>query len=105
MQRRQPRLDLVGTSLDRLPNANLSLRPMRYLPLALAALLLTGCQTIPVNCISRADYERLKSAEPPKIRDKLTGRADEDVRPIAGSAYELRSWGHTLLDSLETCSR
>jgi hypothetical protein len=73
--------------------------------LILVALMLAGCTTVPVNCLTRADYERLKSAEPPKIHDKLTGKADEDVRPIAGSAYELRSWGHTLLDSLEVCSR
>ena len=74
--------------------------------LILAALMLAGCTTVRGgNCITRADYERLKAAEPPKIHDKLTGRADEDIRPIAGSAYELRSWGHTLLNSLEVCSR
>lgn len=74
--------------------------------LALLALALSACATQPLvtPCITKQDYERLKAAEPPKVHSKLTGRADEDVRPLAGSALELRSWGETLLDTLRVCS-
>jgi hypothetical protein len=74
--------------------------------LILAALMLAGCTTVHgANCITRADYERLKAAEPPRIKDRLHGKADEDIRIVAGSNIELRAWGSTLLNSLEVCSR
>lgn len=76
--------------------------------LALAALLtLSGCATRPlmVSCITKEQLAELKAQEPEKIRDKLTGRADEDIRLIAGSNLRLRSWGGTLIGVLEVCAK
>ena len=72
----------------------------------LAALSLSACATPTVtrSCITQQQYEQLKASEPPHIKSKLTGKADEDVRPLAGSALELRAWGHALLDTLRICS-
>jgi hypothetical protein len=72
--------------------------------LALALSACAGPQYLTRSCISAEQYERLKAAEPPKVHSKLTGKADEDTRPLAGSALELRSWGHVLLDTLQTCA-
>jgi hypothetical protein len=74
--------------------------------LAIAALALAGCTTtryVTVPCVTDQQYQKLKDAEPPKIHDKLTGKANEDIRPIAGSAVRLRSWGTGLLGVLEGC--
>ena len=76
--------------------------------LALAALLaLSGCATRPLvtSCITKEQVEELRRQEPPKIADRLTGRADEDVRVLAGSALRLRLWGHNLLNVVEVCAR
>jgi hypothetical protein len=68
-------------------------------------LTLSGCtHTIVRDCLTKEQYEQLKSQEPPKVRDKLTGKADEDIRPITGSNLLLRSYSHTLLDALKVCS-
>ena len=75
--------------------------------LILAALLLSGCQTtryIPIKCISPEQLEQQRQAEPPKVHDKLTGKADEDVRTIAGSNVRLRAYSHGLLGILEGCA-
>jgi hypothetical protein len=40
-----------------------------------------------------------------KIHDRLTGKADEDIRPIAGSNLRLRAWGQSLRDILEGCRK
>ena len=71
-----------------------------------AAFFLSGCTTtryVRTACIDQEQYERLRDAEPEKISDKLTGRADEDIRTIAGSAVRLRSWGRGMLGVLEGC--
>lgn len=76
--------------------------------LALAALLtLSGCATRPlmVSCITKEQLAELKAQEPPRVKDHLTGRADEDVRLIAGSNLRLRSWGGTLIGVLEVCAK
>jgi hypothetical protein len=73
----------------------------------LAFLALTGCvhtSYLTRSCLTKEQYEQLKSQEPPRIKDKLTGKADEDTRPLAGSAIELRAWGHALLDTLRICT-
>jgi hypothetical protein len=75
--------------------------------LLIAALFaLSGCQTrfVTRSCISPEQFKELKAQEPPKVADKLTGRADEDIRPIAGSAIRLRGWAHNLLDVVELCA-
>jgi hypothetical protein len=74
---------------------------------AIAALLtLSGCahvRYVTVGCISRDQLAERKSAEPPHVSDKLTGKADEDVKVIAGSAIRLRAWGEGNLAILEGC--
>lgn len=64
---------------------------------------LPACTTtryIAVPCISK---DQVLPAEPPKVADKLTGRADEDLKTIAGSAVRLRAWGQGLHAILEGC--
>jgi hypothetical protein len=68
-----------------------------------AALALSGCATmryVTVPCIS---HDQQLPAEPPKIHDQLTGKADEDLRTVAGSAVRLRAWGQGLRQVLEGC--
>jgi hypothetical protein len=42
-------------------------------------------------------------AEPESVKPRLTGKADEDVKIIAGSAVRLRAWGQGLRTILEGC--
>jgi uncharacterized lipoprotein YajG len=79
---------------------------VRTLVITLAAVLLSGCQTkfVTRSCLTPQQYAELKSQEPPKVTGSLTGKADEDVRVIAGSALRLRGWGHNMLDVLKICA-
>ena len=72
----------------------------------LAALALAGCAHKPIvtKCVSREQLEQIKRDEPEKVADKLTGDAAQDIKPIAGSAVRLRSWGRGMLDVLSGCS-
>ena len=75
---------------------------------AILALALAGCthtQTLTRSCLTPEQYAKLEQAEPAKVHGKLTGQADADIRPIAGSAYELRAWGHMLLGALRVCAQ
>ena len=68
---------------------------VRVLLLALGLIALTGCahtQYLTRSCISAEQY------------NKLTGKADEDTRPLAGSILELRAYSGMLLGVLETCA-
>ena len=81
-------------------------RVMKRFPLIMAALALAGCQTtryITVACLTPVQFEQLKAQLPPKVADKLTGRADEDLRIIAGSSVRLRGYAEGLLAILEGC--
>jgi hypothetical protein len=82
--------------------------PMKHLfPLMLVSMLITGCTTtrwITVPCLSPEQLEERRKAEPPLVRDQLSGRADEDIKPIAGSAVRLRAWGRGNLDVLSGCT-
>ena len=78
-----------------------------FFPLGLIALALSGCATtryVTVACIDQPQLQRLKNAEPPKVGKNLTGQAQEDLKIVAGSAVELRSWGEGLLGVLQGCS-
>lgn len=73
---------------------------------ACAAISATGCTTtryITVGCVTPEQYNRLEQSEPPKVGDQLTGRADRDIRPIAGSNVRLRSYARGLLGVLRGC--
>lgn len=79
----------------------------RRFTLVTIALALAGCahtRYTQIHCLTPDQYQKLKDAEPPKIGDKLTGRADEDIKPIAGSAVRLRAWGQGLLGVLGGCA-
>jgi hypothetical protein len=68
---------------------------------------LTGCSTtryVTVPCLTPEQYKKLQADEPPKVKDKLTGKADEDIRTIGGSAVRLRGWGQGLLGVLGGCT-
>lgn len=71
----------------------------------LPALILAGCTTThtTTKCLTKSQYEQLQRDEPEKVAPKLTGRADEDSRTLAGSAIRLRSWGNGLLNVLGGC--
>jgi hypothetical protein len=58
---------------------------------------------IAVPCLSPEQLVERQRAEPPLVRKKLTGKADEDIRIIGGSAIELRSWGRGNISILEGC--
>lgn len=70
---------------------------------ALAAFALSGCATtryVAVHCLA---HDQQLPAEPPKVKDKLTGQADKDLTIVAGSAVRLRAWGEGLNTILEGC--
>lgn len=72
----------------------------------LIAALTSGCAStryVTVRCISPEQLEQLRKSEPPKVGDRLTGRADEDVKIVAGSAIRLRAYAHGLLGVIEGC--
>jgi hypothetical protein len=76
---------------------------------AIIALVVTlaGCTTtryVSTPCLTKEQHEELKRSEPPKIGDKLTGNAAEDIKPIAGSNVRLRAWGKGLLNVLGGCT-
>lgn len=84
---------------------------MNTFRLSLGAILITsmlsGCTTtryVTIPCLTKEQLAERESAEPPKVSDKLTGKADEDIRTIAGSAIRLRSWGRSSLDVLRGCT-
>lgn len=86
-------------------------RGRRNKGLALLCLALTGCglahpKTVYLtrNCVTKQEYEKFAKGEPPKVHDQLTGQGDADTRPLAGSALELRGWGHAMLQTLRICS-
>jgi hypothetical protein len=75
---------------------------MRIFSLALM-LALTGCATtryVTVPCISR---DQVLPSEPERVKNKLTGQADKDLKIVAGSAIRLRAWGEGLQTILEGC--
>lgn len=71
-----------------------------------AALALSACAPRPVvtiYCATPEQVQKLKDAEPPRVGDKLTGQAQDDLKTIAGSAVRLRAWGEGLIGVLEGC--
>ena len=73
----------------------------RALPLLLLAL--AGCQTtkyISVPCVSK---DQTLPAEPDPVKPKLTGKADEDTRILAGGLIRWQSYGRGLRTILEGC--
>ena len=84
---------------------------MRTFSLLALALSLSGCalfhsaptRYVTVYCVTPEQYEQMRKAEPPKVRDQLTGEADKDTRTLGGSAIRLRAWGDGLLQILGGC--
>jgi hypothetical protein len=72
----------------------------------LAALILTSCTTIryqPVYCITKEQLAELQAQRPQAIRDKLTGKADEDLKLVTGKLIRVQAWGNSLIDILGAC--
>lgn len=80
----------------------------RCIGLAFAALLLAGCvhpRVVQTSCITPAQLQQLRDSAPPKVREQLTGKADEDLRIIAGSNLRLRGYADGLVTVLESCAQ
>lgn len=76
---------------------------MKLPTITAAALVLSACSTVrytPVYCIGK---DQAIPAEPPKVGESLTGRADRDFQIIAGSNVRLRAWGQGLRSVLDGC--
>jgi len=104
--RRRPLLQLSGGLFRQAFRAGIARRKPRLA--ALVALALTGCATVhtrysTVYCVTPDQYAKLKQAEPPKVGDKLTGNAQDDLKTIAGSAVRLRTFSDGLLGVIGSC--
>jgi hypothetical protein len=67
---------------------------------------LAGCTTVRyqrVYCLTVEQLAELKAQRPDAIRDKLTGKADEDIRTVTGKLVRVQAWGDGLLDVLGSC--
>ena len=85
---------------------------MRIFSLFAIALSLSGCalferkietRYVTVYCLTPEQFQQLKESEPERVKSRLTGDADKDVRTLAGSAIRLRSWGEGTLEILGGC--
>lgn len=80
---------------------------MRHKLLCLSLLTLAGCAHSPryvqIPCLTDEQYQELERAKPEKIGGKLTGKADEDIKPIAGRLIRVEAWGDGLLGVLKGC--
>jgi hypothetical protein len=77
----------------------------RIIPLALLAL--SACQTTryaTVHCLSREQLAELQKQKPEKIKSRLTGKADEDVRIISGRLIRVEAYADGLIDILGGCT-
>lgn len=76
----------------------------RALPLIFLAL--TGCTTVRyqrVYCLTPQQLEKLKADKPGKIHDQLTGKADQDIRPITGRLVRMEGFADGLITVLGGC--
>jgi hypothetical protein len=78
--------------------------PLIIIMLTLPAGMCTTTRYVTVPCVTPEQYEGLKGQEPPKVKDKLTGKADEDIRIVGGSAVRLRAYSQGLLGVLGGCT-
>ena len=83
---------------------------MRIFSLFAIALSLSGCallkervRFVTVYCLTPEQFQQLKESEPERVKSRLTGDADKDVRTLAGSAIRLRAWGEGTLEILGGC--
>lgn len=75
-------------------------------PLAAVLLFNVGCTTtrfVAVKCLNIEQYQKLKDAEPKRVGDRLNGNAQDDIKTIAGSAVELRTYSEGLLGVIHGC--
>jgi hypothetical protein len=66
-------------------------------------LLLSGCATtryVPTPCIAK---DQQIPDEPGPVKDKLTGKADEDIRVVTGSLLRWQDYGRGLREVVEQC--
>jgi hypothetical protein len=78
--------------------------PLLVIMLTLPAGMCTTTRYVTVPCVTPEQHKKLQADEPPKVKDKLTGKADEDIRTIGGSAVRLRAYGQGLLGVLGGCT-
>jgi hypothetical protein len=94
----------------RLSRITLGTRARKRLALAVPLVFLTACTQTPqvryvsTPCLTQLQLDQIKSQEPPKVHDQLTGDASHDVGPLAGSAIRLRAWGEGLITVLSGCT-
>ena len=76
---------------------------MKSVTILAAMLALSACTTtryVTAPCIAK---DQALPAEPERVKPRLTGKADEDLRIVSGSALRLRAWGSGLQGILEGC--
>jgi hypothetical protein len=78
-------------------------KPHKAALCALAYIALTGCATTRYSTSYCLTHDQALPAEPPKVKDQLTGQADRDLEIVAGSAIRLRAWGEGLRTILDGC--
>lgn len=87
----------------RLRESTKQLSAKRTVVLVVAIAALSGCATtryVTVPCLTK---DQVLPAEPERVKPRLTGKADEDLRIVAGSNLRLRAWGVGLQDILNGC--
>lgn len=73
--------------------------------------LLTGCahkpeveiREVPVISPVKCVDPKAIPEEPPRVGQRLTGNARQDLEIVAGSAQALRTWGQAMRGLLEQC--
>lgn len=81
-------------------------KPRMICALVLGFVTLSGCQTtryVKIGCVSQEQLDRLKAQKPGKVRDQLTGEADEDLKKVAGRLVRVEAWGDGLITVLGGC--
>jgi hypothetical protein len=80
----------------------------RSAALFLITYLCSACTTIryqPVYCITKEQLAELQAQRPQAIRDKLTGKADEDLKLVTGKLIRVQAWSDGLIDVLGACTK
>jgi hypothetical protein len=73
----------------------------------LITLMCSGCVTTRyqrVFCLTPQQLEKLKADKPGKIHDQLTGKADQDIRPITGRLVRMEGFADGLVTILGGCT-
>lgn len=71
--------------------------------LSLAAIALAGCQTTRTIIVPCVGKDQVLPAEPDKVAPRLTGKADEDSRILAGGLLRWQFYGRSMREIVDNC--